>query len=164
MTNERKILIAMGALLIAGMIAVACFSLGVYVGTQGWTLQQPSLAGPQPPRQGQQQLPPGQQQPGQPGQPGQAQPNAPAGQQPRPTLIGVVRHVDEKGITIHAEGAMRPVTLTERTRYAARTAEGQTVEAKLEDVEAGKGVAVYGTFSPDGHTLIADAVVVLPPR
>ena len=84
MTTERKILIALGSLIIAGMIAVACFSLGVYVGTRGWTLKQPSLAGPQPPN-----APPG----GQPGRPegGQPQPNAPTGQQSKPTLIGVVR-------------------------------------------------------------------------
>lgn len=162
MTTERKTLIGLGSLLIAGVIAVACFSLGVYVGTQGWTLKQPSLAGPQPGQPGGGQPQPGQPQPGQP-QPGQALPNAPAaGQQPRPALIGVVRRVDSDSLTVHAEGVMRPVTLTERTRYAFRTAEGQTVEAKFEDVEVGKGVAVFGPFSPDGRTPIANAVVLLP--
>ena len=46
MTTERKLLYAFGALIIAGMIAVAAFSLGVYIGEQGWTLQAPSVAGP----------------------------------------------------------------------------------------------------------------------
>jgi len=43
-----------------------------------------------------------------------------------------------------------------------RTPEGEIVEAKLQDIEAGNGVAVFGPFSPDGRTLVADAVVVLP--
>jgi hypothetical protein len=166
MTTERKILVAIGSLLIAGMIAIACFSLGVYVGKQGWTLVPPSLAGPQQTRPGG-----GQPQPGQPGgggpqpeQPGQPQPNAPAEQQPKPTLIGVVRRVDDRGITLHAEGVIRPVAVTERTRYAWGTTEGEVVETGLEDVEVGKRVAVFGSFSPDGRTLIADAVVILPPR
>jgi len=162
MTTERKILVALGSLIIAGMIAVACFSLGVYAGTQGWTLKQPPLAGPQP-QPGQPQ--PGQPQLGQPGQQGEGpQPNMPTGQQPQPALIGVVRRVDDSSIAVRSEGVVRPITLTERTRYAHRTPEGEVVEAKLEDVQVGSGVAVFGPFSPDGHTLVADAVVVLPPR
>jgi hypothetical protein len=165
MTTERKILIALGSLIVAGMIAVACFSLGVYVGTRGWTLKQPSLAGPQPPNaQPGGQPRPGQPQPGQPGQPGggQPQPNAPTGQQSKPTLIGVVRRVDGNSLTVHAEGSPRLIALTERTKYAYRTPEGEIVEARLEDIEVGNGVAVFGPFSPDGRTLVADAVVVLP--
>jgi hypothetical protein len=76
----------------------------------------------------------------------------------------VVRRVDDSSITVHSEGVMRPITLTERTRYAYRTPEGEVVEAELEDVQVGSGVAVFGPFSSDGRTLIADAVVVLPPR
>jgi hypothetical protein len=162
MTTGRKILIALGSLIVAGMIAIACFSLGVYVGTQGWTLRQPSLAGPQPSTA----QPGGQPRPGQP-QPeqpegGQPQANAPTGQQPKPTLIGVVRRIDGSSITVRVEGIPRLIALTERTRYAYRTPEGKIVQAELEDIKVGNGVAVFGPFSPDGRTLVANAVVILP--
>ena len=45
MTTGRKELIGCGAVLIAAMIGVACFSLGAFVGAQGWTLGRPAAPG-----------------------------------------------------------------------------------------------------------------------
>jgi len=83
MTIERKLLIAIGAALIAGMIGVACFAVGVYVGERGWTAQPPAPIGPQPqnrrPRD----------EPSRPDLPQPAQPPA------RPALVGVVLRADD---------------------------------------------------------------------
>ena len=73
----------------------------------------------------------------------------------------MLRRIDGSNMTVHAEGIPRLITLTERTKYAYRTPQGEIVEAKLEDIEVGNRVAVFGPFSPDGRTLVADAVVVL---
>ena len=177
MSTERRILIAVGSLIIAGVIAVACFSLGVYVGKQGWATERPLLAGPQPgpgdqPGQGQQ--PPGQGQqpfappgnrpgPDQPGAGGQ-QPNAPQGAQRQPSVVGVVRRVDEGNVTVEAREGTRRVTLTERTRFARRAQTGKLTAATVEDVQPGTEVAVLGPRSQDGRTLIADAVILLSQR
>ena len=172
MSTERKILIAVGSLIIAGVIAVACFSLGVYVGKQGWTTERPSLAGPQPGpgnRPGQGEQPPGQgQQPfappgNQPGDGGQ-QPNASQGAQRQPSVVGVVRRVDEGTMTVQAREGTRLVTLTERTRFARRAQAGELTAVTIEDVQAGIEVAVLGPRSQDGRTLVADAVILLPQR
>lgn len=153
MTTERKILIAIGAAVIASMVGIACFSLGVYVGYKGRASALPQQ--PQPAR------------PGQPGLPEpdlkEQAPDVPV-QPNRPALVGVVRRTNGATLTVATEQGPRLITLTERTKYERRTAAQALVEITLEEIEVGAGVAVYGRLSQDGRTLVADAVVLLPAR
>jgi len=142
MTTERKLLYAFGALIIAGMIAVAAFSLGVYIGEQGWTLQAPSVAGP-----------------GQ-GEPRQPQPaDRPA--QPRPDLIGVVRHVAGDSLGLETQEGLRSVLMDDETRVV-RLVDEEEEPAQWGDLQRGARIAVFGEFGGDGRTLTAQLVVILP--
>ena len=46
MANEKKILYVLGSIIIIGMIAIGSFSIGVYVGKQGWVIKEPSVTLP----------------------------------------------------------------------------------------------------------------------
>jgi len=91
MSTERKLLIAFGAIIIAGIIAISAFSLGVYVGEQGWTLPPPSMAGPggKPPTGGQ----------------------PPAGPAPghEPDLIGQIQSLADDSLTVRTPQGPRLV-------------------------------------------------------
>ncbi|MDY7041402.1 MAG: hypothetical protein SVX38_11115 [Chloroflexota bacterium] len=144
MSTERKLLIAFGAIIISGIIAIGAFSLGVYVGEQGWTVSAPAVTGPGAG------LPQG-------GQP-------PPGAAPRrePDLIGPVQSLTDDGLTVETPQGPRMVTITEETRVL-RVANGREEEARVEDLQRGMGVAIFGRFGDDGRTLVAEAVVILPP-
>jgi len=144
MSTERKLLIAFGAIIIAGIITIGAFSLGVYVGEQGWTLPPPSMTGPggKPPTGGQ----------------------PPAGPAPgrEPDLIGQIQSLADDSLTVRTPQGPRLVMVTEETRVL-RVAEGRKEEeASLEDLQRGMGVAVFGSFGDDGRTLTAKTVVILP--
>jgi len=149
MTTEQKLLIACGAIIIAGLIAIAAFSLGVYVGEQGWTLPEPSLVGPGGPRRPQ---------PGQPG-PGQPLPQQPG---PRPDLVGRVRSVGDSSLTLDTPAGPRLVLVNAETTVQ-RQGDAGLEPASLSDLRRGDHVAVFGHLNDDGRTLRARAVVILPP-
>jgi len=144
MSTERKLLIAFGAIIIAGIIAIGAFSLGVYVGEQGWTLPPPSMAGPggKPPTGGQ----------------------PPAGPAPgrEPDLIGQIQSLAGDSLTVRTPQGPRLVMVTESTRVLRVTEGRKEEEASLEDLQRGTGVAVFGNFGDDGRTLTAETVVILP--
>ncbi len=155
MSAERKLLIATGATIIAAMIAVAFFSLGVYVGEQGWTLSPPSPAGPVP-RQGRPGGPPNR---GRPAVlPGVMRPPQ-VGQ--RPPLVGVVRRVENHSLTLQAGRETRTVALDGRTRYERRTADGQIEQMERELLQPDAPVVI---FVRDGHPPVAERVILMPRR
>jgi hypothetical protein len=171
MSIGQKLLIASGVLTVVSIVAIAAFSLGVYVGERGWTAGPPSIAGPggglSPGQAGQQ--PPGDQ-PGQPsGQPGQSpggtgpgQPSlGPPGDLPpgEPEVIGRVRSVAGDSITLQTPQGPRLVTVNDETEV--KRAEGEE-EASLEDIEPGTRIAVFGQFNGGGKTLVAQVIVILP--
>ena len=43
MSNQQKVLYILGLIIIAGIIAVASFSLGVYIGKNGFVFNQPAI-------------------------------------------------------------------------------------------------------------------------
>ena len=162
MSTGQKLLIAGGVFIVVVIVAIAAFSLGVYVGEHGWTAGPPSIAGPGGPPKGPAGGPP----PGQPGQPpggGAGQPSfGPPGDLPpgRPDVIGRVRSVAGDSITLDTPQGPRLVTVNDETEV--KRAEGEE-EASLEDIEPDTRIAVFGQFNGGGKTLVAQVIVILPP-
>lgn len=140
MTRARKVMVSFGAVLIVGMLLVAAFSLGVYVGEHRWTWRGVSLAGPQPrPRPG-----------AGPAFPGLGQPD----------LIGRVWRVEEGVLSLATPEGPRVVEVTDRTLV--RTADGE--EVGMGEVRSDSLVAVFGHPDQSRRLLIADVIVLLPAR
>jgi len=148
MTREHKILLILGSLFIAFIIAAGAFSLGVYVGTEGL------LHGGQPSQQAQQQVLPGQQTRAAQQQPEQAV----AGP---PDLVGRVMRIEDHEIIIRTAAGIRTVQLALETRYL-RHDSGQTTQAIFSDLQSGSQIAVYTVSSNDRRSMIAMAIVLLP--
>jgi hypothetical protein len=154
----KRILIGCGTLIIVGMLVVAAFALGVYVGEHGWTraaLQfqpgagqmprgQPPGAGPgSPPRGG---TPPGFQLP----------PGLPPGQ---PQVVGRIRQIGAADLILATKDGPRQVMLTDETQY--QDIKGNALT--LSDLAERDIIAVFGSFVPgDGQQLQAEVVVRLP--
>jgi len=154
MSSGEKVMVGVGAAVVVGMLLVATFSLGVYVGEHGWTWQGVSLAGPG----GR----PGGPAPGQglpPGQPGGQFPGGPALPSGPPDLVGQVRGLEGGVLHLATRDGPRAVEVTEQTEV--QTAQGET--AGLEAVQPGTSVAVFGHPGEHDRTLLADVVIILPP-
>lgn len=168
MSTGQKLLIAGGVFIVVAIVAIATFSLGVYVGEHGWTAGPPAIArpggGPPPAQPGQPGQPPPGGQPGQPAGGGPGQPSfSPPGDLPpgRPDVTGRVRSVAGDSITLNTPQGPRLVTVNEET--AVKRVEGEG-EASLGDIEAGTQIAVFGQFNGGGRTLVAQVIVILPPQ
>jgi hypothetical protein len=178
MSTSQKLLIAGGVFTVVAIVAIAAFSLGVYVGERGWTAGPPSMAGPgggpppgqqppgsqpgQPPGGGPGQPPPGEQ-PGQSPNGGPGQPSfGPPGDLPsgRPDVIGRVRSVAGDSIILQTPQGPRLITVNDETEV--RRAEGEE-EASLEDIKPDTHIAIFGQFNGGGKTLVAQVIVILPP-
>ena len=183
MSTGQKLLIAGGVFTVVVIVAIATFSLGVYVGEHGWTAGPPSIAGPgAPPKAAAGGLPPDQ--PGQPGQlPGGGPSQPPSGQpgqppggtgpgQPsfgppgdlppgRPDVIGRVRSVAGDSITLDTPQGPRLVAVNGETEV--KQTEKKEEEASLEDIKPDTPIAVFGQFNGGGKTLVGQVVVILPP-
>jgi hypothetical protein len=173
MSIGQKLLIAGGVFIVIVIVAIATFSLGVYVGEHGWTVGPPSMAGPGGPPKS----PVGGPFPGQPGQSGQPPPGGQPGQPPggspgqpsfgppgdlppgRPDVIGQVRSVAGDSITLGTPQSPRLVTVNDETEV--KRAEGAG-EASLEDIEPDMPIAVFGQFNGGGKTLVAQVIAILP--
>lgn len=166
MTRDRKALILIGAVLIGLLIAIAFFSLGVYVGVHGWTAGAPSVAGPARAANVQ---------PG-PIQPPQIVPTAkptptpafiaqagPLQGQPKPQMTGRVRSVSRDTVTLSTAEGSRLFELDPEVqvfRWDGRSEQ----PASLEEVLPGEHLAVYGRFVGDGgRRLVAARLLLLPP-
>lgn len=159
MTRERAVLILVGASLIALLIAIASFSLGVYVGVHGWTAGPPSVAGPG--RQPKQPAPPPDQGQGPPG--AMPPPGDAARPGPRPQLVGRVRSVSGDTITVDTPQGPRLFRLSAEVQVF-RAAEGGEQPASLDEVVPGELLAVFGRLEGDGaRQLTAERLVLLPP-
>jgi hypothetical protein len=147
----RPWLLAVGAVIIVGMLLIAAFSLGVYVGEHGWTRQGLTLQGPgaQPGPQ------PGADRPPQVGP--DAPPPLPGGGRP-PDLVGGIRRVMEGTLLMATSDGPRTVELDEATQV--ETHEGDP--RSLDDLQRGQGVAIFGYRGGDGRALVAELVVLLP--
>jgi hypothetical protein len=173
MTLERKLLIAIGALIVALIIAIGSFSLGLYVGQHGILPGPPSVAGlgrlpqlpgvPDQPSPDASPDPPVQLDPGaQPPPSGFDQPN-PAGRPPNlppgpPDLVGPLRAVDSEGLTIGTPQGPRLA----RVEADMQVFDAQGVPLSLEAVTVGTRLAVFGHFTDDGRTMVAETIVILP--
>lgn len=163
MSTGQKLLIGGGVFIVMVIVAIATFSLGVYVGEHGWTVEPPSIAGPGGPPGQPGQPPPG----GQPGQlpgGGTGQPSfGPPGDLPpgRPDVTGRVRSVAGDSITLDTPQGPRLVTVNDETEVKRAEGEG---EVSLEDIEPGRPIAVFGQFDGGGKTLVAQVIVILPPQ
>lgn len=141
-----------GAVLLSLLVLVAVFSLGVYVGRRGWQAGPPEITGPgRPPAGGD--PPPAVQPP-----PGQAPAPWP---QERPALQGRVRAIDPKGLSVNTAQGARFVRLTPETRLTRLTDEGE-VAVQPKELQPGLLVAVFGPLAPDGRSLVAERIVILP--
>jgi len=135
-----------GSVLLAALVLVAVFSLGVYVGRQGWGTEAPGMGQMQGP------APPGQQPPAPPVWP-----------QARPALEGMIRSVGPEGILVESPQGARFVRIIPETRFARLTDRGE-VEVGREALRPGLPVNVFGPLAPDGRTLTAERIVLLPQR
>ncbi len=146
MSKSQKLLIGFGAFIIVAVMTIGAFSMGIYMGERGWTAGPPSIAGP------------GGQQPAQGGK----QPPAPAEPLPKgkPDLIGLVQSVAWRSVTIKTGEGPRLVLVSNETRVRWH----DDREASLADLRRNMPVAVFGQFGDDGRTLVAELIVILPPK
>ena len=152
MTTGRKLLIAVGALVIVGMLLIAAFALGVYVGEHGWTRAGLTLQGPGGGGGG----------PGKPPQGGDGAPGNPPplpGGGRRPDLVGRIRGIFEGTLVLVTPDGPRTIELDERTQVEMAGGEPRS----LDDLERGQQVAVFGRRNGDGQVLVAELIVLLPP-
>jgi hypothetical protein len=151
MSKSQKLLISFGAFIIVAIMVIGAFSMGIYVGERGWTAGPPSIAGvgkaqpPQGPKQ----------------EPGK-QPPAPREPLPKgkPDLIGLVQSVARRSVTIKTGEGPRLVLVNDETRVRWH----DDREARLADLRRNMAVAVFGQFGDDGRTLVAELIVILPPK
>lgn len=167
MTLERKLLITTGSALIALIIAVGAFSLGVYFGANGWMAGPPTVAGPGgglprlpnpavPPLDGPDQQPanaqvqvPTQTNPGQTG--------------PRPQLIGRVHTVSGETISLDTPQGSRQFQMGPNAQVF-RATKGHEEPATADEIIPGEHLAVFGRVEGDGEKrLVALRIVLLPP-
>ena len=158
----NKLIVGAGAAVIVTMLLIAAFSIGVYVGENGWTWRGVSLAGPGGP-------------PGRPALPGQAPPGGPAaggvGQPPvsapggpalpprPPDLRGRVQSLRGDILGLASPDGPRAVQLTDQTQI--HTAEGES--AARDALQPGVIVAVFGHRGDGGTQLIANNIIILRP-
>lgn len=142
-------MIGAGAAVIVGMLLVAAFSLGVYVGENGWTWQGVSLEGP------------GQMQPPAGVPPGQGGPAGPMGGAQLPTgppdLVGRLRAVADGTLSLATRAGPRTALVDQETEV--RRPQGQVLD--LAALRPGMNVAVFGRQEEDGRALVAEVVLVL---
>jgi hypothetical protein len=151
-----------GVVLLELMLLVAVFALGVYFGRYGPTREGLVYAGPGGARarpaqqqQRQEERPEGQQRQVQPG----GLPQLPPGLTEPPQLIGRVRNISPERLDLATADGPRPVLIDEQTTCR----DYQGIKLNLRRLRQGMVVAVYGERSPDGRSLIASEIVVLPP-
>jgi hypothetical protein len=158
MTRDRLLLVAVGSALIGLMIALASFSLGVYVGVRGWTAGPPQVAGPG-------QVPPQAPAPADGAGVAPAVETQPLDRPREPLLVGPVRSVGADTITVNTAEGPRLCRLAPDVEVVRATGDGGEVPASLDDVRRGVGIAVFGRLAGDGaRQLIAHRLVLLPPR
>lgn len=150
MSKGQKLLIGCGAFIIVAVMVTGAFSLGVYVGERGWTAGPPSIADPggQPPPQDR--VEPGKQPPA----PGEPLPRA------KPDLTGVVQSLAGRSVTVKTAQGPRLVLVSGETRVERHDGKG----ASLADLRRNMPVAVFGRFDDDGRALMANVIVILPPK
>jgi hypothetical protein len=142
----RKVGIGAGATLLVGIMVLAAFSLGVFVGHQGLLTGTVGNFGARPAVD----------QPVAPQAPasGPAQ-NLPMG---RAALVGAVGGMTNEGLFVRTLQGPRLVEVNEET--AVRDRQGR--ELSLSDLKPGAQVSIFGEFSEDGRTLTANTIVVVP--
>lgn len=144
MTTERKILYALGSLIIAGVITIGAFSLGVYVGKSGWDLKQPSLISPRSNQANDQ------------NQVQEETENLP----PKPDLVGKVVNINSGSIELLTQNGVRSVVISQETIYLSQGG-GSTKPASWDEIEAGTNLAIIGELDQNDRTLRAEIVVIL---
>ena len=127
------------------MMVLAAFSLGVYVGHEGLLVGSlenfgsraaPDQAPPQARPADTQDLPPG-----------------------RPALTGRVGGITNEGLFVRAPQGLRLVEVDEGT--VVQDHQGRPL--KVTSLRQGVYVAVFGQFSGDGRSLMAETIVLVPP-
>lgn len=151
----RRLMIVVGAAIMAGIMLVAAFSLGVWVGSG--RADNPALfggPGPQAPR------------PAQGPAAGQTRPTGP-GQAPAlgtiaraPDLVGRIQALSGNNLTIEAPGGPRIVRLAPDTEVI--LPDGS--KGQVENLTRGSTVAVVGVTGDDGRSFRAEAIAILPGR
>ena len=139
-------LIIVGMVVIVGMLVIAAFSVGVYVGEHGWTSgglrYQPR--GHSPPK--------GDSPPARPGIPG-----LPPGP---PQIIGRLQVKSSKTILLDTRNGPRHIALTPETRFMNSAGD----DLNLEDLQIGDILGVFGRYDPAAGVFQAEIVLRLPPK
>jgi len=134
---QRRWLIAVGALILAGMLACGAFCLGIYVGKYGLTGEGLRAA-----FQGR----------------AAQQPAAAAG---RPDVVGRLRRVMPEALDLATASGPRRIELTPGTQFVDERGAALTAE----DLLVGDLIAVFGELGGDGaRSFAANLVVRLPPQ
>jgi len=168
MSAERTVLIVTGTALIVLVVAIAAFSLGVYVGIHGWAAESPAVAGlgQRPAAAAQAAAQQAQLAAGQP-EPTTVQPVQTPGTAwqsgPQPQLIGRVRSRSGATVTLNTAEGPRLVQLGPDVQVSQAVVGQPEVPASLDQVQPGQRLAVFGQFVGDGGgRLIARRLVLLP--
>jgi len=147
MTRSQRILIILGGALLVGLMVIAAFALGVYVGDRRRPPTAADLLGRPV---------------------GQANPPGAAGLPldvlrvlPRPPdFVGEVQSVRGRSVVVRGPQGDRTVALDDFTvLYRPDSSKGSP-----QDLRPGLVIAVVGTPADGGRTVIADAIAVLPPQ
>ena len=145
MSNQQKVLYAFGLIIIAGIITIGSFSLGVYIGKNGWALNQPSITNPaQVPMQGA-------------GNPslGMNQ-NSPT----KPDLIGITISVNNNNIELNTKQGVYSVHITNQTVFLKQDA-GRIKPIDPSLIMSGTPLAITGEFDPNNRSFSAEIIVFL---
>ncbi len=157
-------LVVLGMVLIVGMLVIAAFAVGVYVGEHGWTRAglryQP---GGQPPPPGR--VPPGDQIPPRVAPPPKrdsppAQAGIPGLPPGPPQIVGRLQEKSIETLVLATRDGPRRVALTPETRLL-NDAGG---DLTLEELQAGDVLGVFGRYDPAAGEFQADIVLRLPPK
>ena len=148
MSNQQKALYILGLITIAGIITIGSFSLGVYIGKNGWVFNQPSMLNPSLAlKQGN----------GNPVNPPQgANQNSPN----RPDLVGIVVSIGGNSIVLNTKQGVRSIELSDQTVFLKQNA-GKVKPIDFFLIKAGDPLAVTGDFDPSSRTLSAEIIVLL---
>jgi hypothetical protein len=148
MSNEQKTLYILGLIIIAGIITIGSFSLGVYIGKNGWIFDQPSMLNPaQAPKQGN-------------GNPGNI-PQGPNQNSPtKPDLTGITISISSNNIELNTKHGIRSLSITDHTVFL-KQENGRVKPVDSSILTVGQPLAVTGVFDQNSRTLSAEIVVIL---
>ena len=147
MTNERKILYILGLIIIIGMIAIGSFSIGIYIGKQGWILKAPSITLPD-------------QRPAQITRNSQDTKQGNVDPPRQPDLVGIVRNITTETIEIQTNQGIKTVFFSDDLVVLQQDS-GKIKPSTTRNIYPSDRIAVIGEFQNAGKSLLGEIIIIL---